>query len=157
MAADPRVGFTVSRGVTTLVRVTVGKLPTFVYRLLFVLPLLVGASACSFSPKRIRGPLKASTAATLVCDWAGTRALAASGWRSHTESNPILGPAPSTQKLDVYFLTASALIAAGVYLIPDKYDWILMGLVTGAQTKALVMNTVHEMPLCGLYDNEYTR
>lgn len=105
----------------------------------------VAVSGCTAAN---RTALAISTA-TLACDWAQTRALASEGWPGYHESNPIMGPKPSTGDVTLYFSSAIAINAAVYHLMPRRWKALLPGAVTASQIKTIAVNTPHT-GLCGM-------
>lgn len=114
-----------------------------------VLALVLEGGACTHVN---RVTLIASTAA-LVCDWGETHRAASRGWRTSAgvqyESNPILGPHPSTDDVAMYFATAAAINAAIWVAMPRKLKSLVPLAVIGAQVAPL-MNNARTSPNCGL-------
>lgn len=105
------------------------------------------------------------SSAALACDWQQTRRFAEVDWRQPvpgarpeanafyrwSESNPMLGPHPSTTTVDLYFAAALAVTAVAWKLMPSRYRWIVPVAVTAIQIKAIneTVGTDFRPGLCG--------
>lgn len=106
------------------------------------------ASACA-NVHVNRATLIASTAA-LACDWAQTRSSASTGWMRTAdggewvlrENNPILGPHPSTQAVDVYFASAAVVNLALWIILPVRYKSIMPLSLVAVESSAISGNVV---------------
>jgi hypothetical protein len=103
-----------------------------------VLALLIG---CNPSQRKLLNytTLTASTA-LIACDWVQTRAAAKTQWSDFEELNPILGQAPSVQRVDGYFTVATLANAALWYLLPEQVKSVVPGFVSGFQLKTVIGN-----------------
>ena len=106
--------------------------------------VLIG-SACSHVN---RATLVASTAA-LACDWAQTRELAGDGWRTHRETNPMLGERPTTNVIDTYFLAAAIVNATVWAVMPERFRSVIAGGVAARQGLAIGRNLSEDASACG--------
>lgn len=80
------------------------------------------------------GCLGTSLAAT-ACDWHQTRThTLGSGFIA--ERNPILGDAPATHDIDLYFMAAAAALVAAGYITPEQYRAYLHTAVTSIELHA---------------------
>ena len=61
----------------------------------------------------------------LAIDWRQTITIAKNPDKWH-ETNPILGLHPSSKRVNVYFVICFALVALGVYVLPEL--WVTVGL-----------------------------
>lgn len=104
-----------------------------------VVVVAVLAMGCSM-PRASRVALGANLAA-LACDWSQTRSWAELGWlRPERERNPLLGPTPSTEAVDLYFAGAAAALVAAWHVLPERYRLAgLAGLVV-AQAHTIRIN-----------------
>lgn len=91
---------------------------------------------------------------TIACDWGGTRWAAQRGWVDKVESNPILGPAPSTARVDAY-MAASALVVVGLgQLLPSKLRPLLYAAAVVVEVEAIRHNLGTTPGVCGLSGGE---
>lgn len=100
----------------------------------------------------------------LACDWNQTRGAAEREWierypteqgygsRVMSERNPIIGPTPSTGRVDAYFAAALGLTVLAWRLTPRRYRWAVPAAVTAIQIAAITSNVVGgaQLPLCGI-------
>lgn len=100
---------------------------------------LAALAGCSM-PRASRAALGANLAA-LACDWSQTRSWAELGWhRPERERNPLLGPTPSTEAVDVYFLGAAAALVAAWHVLPERYRLIGLAGLGIAQARTIRIN-----------------
>lgn len=108
--------------------------------------------------------LGVSTAA-LACDWQQTRRFAEVGWWQPVpganpkakaffrwrESNPIIGPHPTTTTVDLYFLAALGVSVLAWRLTPARWRLLVPLAVTAIQVKAIgnTVGTDFQPGLCG--------
>lgn len=78
--------------------------------------------------------------ATLACDWGQTRKAAGTGWRDHHDSNPVMGPTPSTGAVDAYFLAAIVLNAGIWYVMPKRLRSVIPAILTVGQISTISDN-----------------
>jgi hypothetical protein len=81
------------------------------------------ASGSDFEWRPHNTALEVGAAATLALDWSQTLALR-STWE---ESNPILGPHPSTARVNVYFASAILIHAVAARFLPFPFREIFQG------------------------------
>lgn len=93
--------------------------------------------------------------AALACDWGQTHRAASEHWTGgmngtgRHEGNQIMGPAPSTRVVNMYFVTSAALNVALWYALPRRYRSIVPAVVATAET-IQVSNNIGSVSLCGL-------
>jgi hypothetical protein len=98
--------------------------------------------------------LAVSTAA-LACDWGQTHRAATEHWTGGSngtgrhEANPIMGSAPSTRIVNVYFAATAALNVALWYALPKRYRSIVPVALTTVQA-IQVSDNIGSVSLCGL-------
>jgi len=107
-----------------------------------------GACACTNIHVN-RASLVASSVA-LVCDWGQTRHMAASGWGTHMETNPLLGTKPTVGIVDGYF-AATVLINSALWVaLPERWRSIIPVAVIGVQAPVIHGNQALGAGVCGI-------
>ena len=76
----------------------------------------------------------------LAIDWLQTRDIASSNGYFR-ETNLLLGPRPSLNSVNNYFLTSMALLNLSDYLLPQRYAKIVYQAVTIIEVSAVTHNT----------------
>ena len=89
---------------------------------LLILALVLVPSLCRAADpwERTDYALAGAALAALAVDWGQTRYIA-KNTHQFNETNPVLGPTPSTGKVDTYFLGAMVGTVAIAHLLPG--DW----------------------------------
>lgn len=89
-------------------------------------------SGCSY--RAVNRVALGASLASLACDWAQTRAYSMSGWaEDSTETNPVLGPAPTPQRIDVYFASMAILTSIVWAVVPRRLDILVPVAVVAVQ------------------------
>ena len=89
--------------------------------------------------------------ASLVCDWAQTRTVAAVGWPDgRGDINPIMGAHPSEWVVDGYFASAIAVNLAAWALIPRSWRSVYSAGVIGVEAYAIAVNVSGTRTICGV-------
>ncbi len=79
--------------------------------------------------------------ALILADWGQTRHIAANGEEDgYEETNPILGPRPSTSEVNLYFASALVLTNGVGWLLPEPWErrWFIA--VTAVQGAVVAHN-----------------
>lgn len=94
---------------------------------------------------------EAAAVTTTACDWTETHELAAGGWRTLEESNPILGGRPSTTAVDLYMGAALVTELALGRVLPPWARTLAFAAIAGVELHSLTNNTTWGVPVtCGL-------
>lgn len=83
--------------------------------------------------------LLATTALMLAADWGQTRDIAAHPER-FKEFNPILGPHPSTRRVDAYFAGAMLGTAGLTYALPPRTRRLVLGGLATLEVMVVIRN-----------------
>lgn len=87
-----------------------------------------------------RATLVGSTA-SLALDWWKTRGYAADSWPGRSEeTNPLMGRAPSTGRVDLYFASFVAVNAVVWYLMPERWRSVVPTGILAVQAQAAYRN-----------------
>lgn len=120
-----------------------------------MIAMVAMALAACTTPAVSRGALVASTVA-LAADWQTTRCFAGYGWIADgslfEEQNPIMGVAPDTRRVDLYFAAVAALNVLAWYLTPRRWRIMLPLAVSAVSVDRSAHNAViaHRHGICGL-------
>lgn len=84
-----------------------------------------------------------TTVVSLGLDWRGTR-NAAENWRGRMEggfpAQAIMGSNPTPAVVDIYFASATAVLIALSYVIPERYRWVAYTAITGVEATVIYNN-----------------
>lgn len=93
----------------------------------------------------------AVSTASLVCDWGQTHQAAAAGWMDRAEANRLLGPAPSTRTVNIYFAGAIVANVALWLVLPKRYRSLASAGLIAVQANAIGSAVIdHASTLCGM-------
>lgn len=72
------------------------------------------------------------------------------GWAIRDERNPLMGKAPSIERVDVYFLGTTVISTAIWLALPPTWRTVYGVSVAGFQTRTIAINVHNGLGLCGL-------
>lgn len=111
--------------------------------------LVIGGMGCANVP--VRRATMGTALLSLACDWGQTRSAAAGHWATTREANMILGEAPGTRSVDLYFLASAAAMVGVVELLPAGVRPFVYGSVAAVQVRTITGNFETTQGVCGIH------